>query len=1303
MFWNRRALREEEERHVVTGRAIRSDAPRPGGGNRVDDVLTHWALRLVVVLSMLAALVSGVVGTAAPASASAYSLWTQLSPVTSPSALSGASIAYDPATGQTILFGGNASGTALSGTWSWNGSTWTQLSPVTSPAPRYGAALAYDGSTDQLLLFGGYDGSAYYADTWTWTGTTWSQLTPTTSPGSRTGASLAYDPVSGGQMLLFGGYNGASYLQDTWSWSGTSWTALTPAAKPSVREEGSFAYDTSSSQMLLFGGYNSGDLADTWSWTGTTWSALSPTLSPSARYGAPMAYIPALGELALFGGQGAAYDTDTWAWNGTTWGQLPSSTSPSARVLPAMTFDPATSQMVLFGGYNGSSYLGDTWQWSAVAVTAVSPIAGPASGGESVTITGAGFNGVTAVQFGSTNATSYSVTNSTQIVAVAPAESVGPPVDITVTNPANTSAVSSADQFTYEATPTVTSLSPASGALVGGTSVTITGTNLTGATAVDFGVQAATAYTVVSQTSITATSPAVASATSVDLTVTTPVATSAAAPADQFTYNPVPTVTGVSPSTGNTAGGTAVTITGTGLTGATAVKFGSVSATSFSISSATSISVTSPAGSGSVDVTVTVAGGTSATSPADQFTYETGPTVTAVSPMTALVAGGTTVTITGTNFTGVDGVSFGSTAAASYSFNSSTAITAMAPAGSAGTVDVTVTTPSATSGTSAADGFTYEGGGGVPPSGSNSVPGAPANVVATAGDLSARVSWREPTDNGSAILSYRVTALDVTTSSNGGESCVASGVSTTACSVEGLTSGDSYTFTVTATNAIGTGPASGASNAVTPMTVPGAPTHVVAAGGNASATVSWTAPASDGGSAITRYVVIASGTGEQACTTAGVTCTVTNLHNGTTYTFSVTAANVFGTGPASGASKAVTLGAHSRTVLQLSTATLTYGAEQAEHLSVRVSSTSSASTPTGTVKVSEAGVTLCTITLSTGTGACGLGATELAAGDYHVVATYRGNKSYGRSAATVSLRVVKASSTITFGLSSQTLGYGDEQAENMSVTVASQYPGAAPSGIVTIRGESLLLCTITLSAGAGSCSLTAAQLAVGSPKVFATYHGGRSLLGSAAGQRITVTRPSSKTTLGLSSSTLTYGAEQTERLSVTVAPGYPIAAPTGTVNLSQSGITLCNVTLSSGAGSCTLGASQLGVGNFHIVAAYRGDVLFAPSVTGARLLVTARSVTALNLSATELIYGNEQAENMSVTVRSQYRGSKPTGLVTISNSGVALCAFALSSGTGACRLSAKQLSVGADSIVASYRGSEFLEASSTSDAVRIVA
>ena len=700
------SLRSTPVTHLAPTERTRVAPSRPGSGSRFDAVLTHRAVRLVVVISMLVAFSASIMATAVPAAAATPALWTQLSPATSQTARSGASIAYDPGTGQTIAFGGNANGTAQGDTWTWSGSTWTQLSPATSPAARYGAAMAYDPGTSQLLLFGGYDGSTYYADTWSWTGTTWSQLSPTTSPTLRAGASLAYD-ASSSQMVLFGGYNGSSYLQDTWTWSGTTWTALAPAAKPSAREESSFGYDTSTSQMLLFGGYNSGDLADTWSWTGTTWSALSPTISPSARYGAPIAYSPALGELALFGGQGATYEADTWVWTGTNWSQLSSSTYPSARVLAAMTYDLATSQMVLFGGYNGTSYLADTWQWSAVAVAAVSPIAGPAAGGSLVTITGIGFNGVTAVQFGGTNATSYSVTNSTQIVAVAPAKSVGT-VDITVTNPANTSAISSADQFTYEAVPTVTSLSPTSGAFVGGTSVTITGTNLTGATAVDFGVLAATAYTVNSSTSITATSPAVAFATSVDVTVTTPVATSATSAADQFTYNPVPFVTGVSPNTGNTAGGTSVTITGTGLTGASAVKFGTVSAINYTVNSATSISVTSPAGSaGPVDVTVSVPGGTSATSSADQFTYEAVPTVTVVSPITALIAGGVTVAITGTNFTGVSGVMFGATAATNYTFNSATSITATAPGGSAGTVDITVTTPAGTSATSSADQFSY--------------------------------------------------------------------------------------------------------------------------------------------------------------------------------------------------------------------------------------------------------------------------------------------------------------------------------------------------------------------------------------------------------------------------------------------------------------------------------------------------------------------------------------------------------------------------------------------------------------------
>jgi hypothetical protein len=168
---------------------------------------------------------------------------------------------------------------------------------------------------------------------------------------------------------------------------------------------------------------------------------------------------------------------------------------------------------------------------------------------------------------------------------------------------------------------------------------------------------------------------------------------------------PAPTVTNVEPHSGPAAGGTSVTITGTNFKGATAVMFGSTPA-GFTVISESSITATSPAGTGTVDVTVTTPGGTSATSPADQFTY--GPTVAKVEPNHGSPSGGTTVTITGTGFTGATAVKFGSTNAASFTFNSPTSITAVSPkARGAETVDVTVTTLAGTSQTSPGDLFTY--------------------------------------------------------------------------------------------------------------------------------------------------------------------------------------------------------------------------------------------------------------------------------------------------------------------------------------------------------------------------------------------------------------------------------------------------------------------------------------------------------------------------------------------------------------------------------------------------------------------
>jgi hypothetical protein len=155
-----------------------------------------------------------------------------------------------------------------------------------------------------------------------------------------------------------------------------------------------------------------------------------------------------------------------------------------------------------------------------------------------------------------------------------------------------------------------------------------------------------------------------------------------------------PIIAAVSPSSGPTAGGTSVAITGANFTAATAVKFGSANAASYTVNSATSITATSPAGSaGTVDIIVVTAAGTSAINASNRFTYVAAPTVTGISPTSGPVAGGTSITITGNNFTGATSVTIGSSAATGLSVGSATSITAITPSGTAGARDVVVTTP----------------------------------------------------------------------------------------------------------------------------------------------------------------------------------------------------------------------------------------------------------------------------------------------------------------------------------------------------------------------------------------------------------------------------------------------------------------------------------------------------------------------------------------------------------------------------------------------------------------------------------
>ena len=192
------------------------------------------------------------------------------------------------------------------------------------------------------------------------------------------------------------------------------------------------------------------------------------------------------------------------------------------------------------------------------------------------------------------------------------------------------------------------------------------------------------------------------------------------------------------------------------------------------------------------------------------------------------------------------------------------------------------------------------------------VPGAPTTPAATAGDASATVTWAPPaSDGGSAITGYNV----YEGTAAGGESTTPLNTAplppdTTSFPVSGLTNGTTYFFTVTAVNAIGEGPPSAevsatpASAGTTP-TAPGAPTTPAVTAGDGSATVAWSPPASDGGSAVTGYNLYQGTSPGGESTTpinsiplspTAVSDLVTSLTNGTTYFFTITAINSVGEG-----------------------------------------------------------------------------------------------------------------------------------------------------------------------------------------------------------------------------------------------------------------------------------------------------------------------------------------------------------------------------------------------------------------------
>lgn len=245
----------------------------------------------------------------------------------------------------------------------------------------------------------------------------------------------------------------------------------------------------------------------------------------------------------------------------------------------------------------------------APTFTSISPTNGKLTSGTSVTITGTGFldGGSLGVTIGGSACTSVAVVSSTSITAAAPSGTAGAK-DVVVTN-GDGQTVTGTAAYTYNAVPTVTSVSPSAGD-INADAVTVIGTGfITGAT-VTFGGSSATGVSVTNSTHIACTTPAHA-AGAVDVVVTNPDTQTSTGGTGAYTYTAAPTVTAISKDNGSTSGGTAVTLTGTNFTSATSAAVGGVNLTSFTVVNSTTITGTTGAhAAGLVDATVTSPGGT---------------------------------------------------------------------------------------------------------------------------------------------------------------------------------------------------------------------------------------------------------------------------------------------------------------------------------------------------------------------------------------------------------------------------------------------------------------------------------------------------------------------------------------------------------------------------------------------------------------------------------------------------------------------------------------------------------------------
>jgi hypothetical protein len=339
--------------------------------------------------------------------------WSQVLSPSSPSPRYWGAMAYDPADGYEVLFGGLSAedlAVSLEDTWTYADGVWTNITSTASPGPDLystsGVSMTYDPTDREVLLVGPSATNITEEQTWAFQSGRWTQLHPEAEPTARSFAAFAYD-AGGDYALLYGGLSllatGPHYLSDTWSFSGGNWSMLYPSTGIGANETAqTMAYDASDGYLVLvtYAPNNPGvQVPETWTFQGGAWQNTGQAGPLPLDLGNQIAYDPTLASIVAVDAVSVTNQTtDLWQFQGGHWTNSFVPGTFELTGLSSLTFDAAVGSAMFLGvGSNfnasGPSDLTELWQLAPVAIDpppVVSISASPAdpSVGGAVTIQG---------------------------------------------------------------------------------------------------------------------------------------------------------------------------------------------------------------------------------------------------------------------------------------------------------------------------------------------------------------------------------------------------------------------------------------------------------------------------------------------------------------------------------------------------------------------------------------------------------------------------------------------------------------------------------------------------------------------------------------------------------------------------------------------------------------------------------------------------------------------------------------------------------------------------------------------------